>query len=59
MNTTSRVKTADKVQEAFSIWKKGALAQHLGMTYPTLRKRLKDNFWEASEIETLKRLGIL
>lgn len=59
MNTTSGQKIATKVQASFGVWKKAAIAEHLGMSYPTLRKRLKDNFWQSSEIETLKRLGIL
>lgn len=59
MNNTSTVKISDKVQNSFSVFKKSAIAEKLGMTYPTLRKRLKDNYWMPSEVETLKRIGIL
>lgn len=59
MNTTLRVKTADKVQASFGVWKKGAIAEKLGMSRNTLKARLKDNCWKFSELETLKSLGIL
>lgn len=59
MNTTLSPKIATRVEAAFGKWKKAAIAEQLGMSYPTLRRRLKDNFWEASEIETLRKLGIL
>lgn len=59
MNTTPRIKTAEKVKAAFGLWKKGAIAEQLGMSRNTLKSRLKDNFWNPEEIETLKKLGIL
>lgn len=59
MNTTLRLKTADKVQAAFEVWKKGAIAEKLGMSRNTLKARLKDNSWNNSELETLKNLGII
>ena len=59
MNTTSSPKVASKVEAAFGIWKKGAIAEKLGMSRNTLKSRLKDNFWNPEEIETLKKLGII
>ena len=59
MNTTLSIKTADKVQAAFSIWKKGAIAEKLGMSRNTLKARLKDNSFQDNELETLKKLGII
>lgn len=60
MNTTLRLKTADKVKAAIDRgWKKGAIAEHLGISRPTFRTRLEDNCWQFSEIQTLKNLGIL
>lgn len=59
MNTTLSPKIATKVQAAFGIWKKGAIAEKLGMSRNTLKARLQDNCWHPGEIETLKKLGIL
>jgi len=59
MNTNSNIKAADKVQAAFQIWKKGAIAEKLGMSRNTLKARLKDNSFHDAELDTLKKLGIV
>ena len=59
MNTTSPIKIADKVRAAFGIWKKGAIADKLGMSRNTLKARLKDNSFLDDELETLRKLGII
>lgn len=59
MNTTSSLKIASKVEAAFKVYKIGAICQHLGMHRNTLKARLKTNCWNGTEIEALKKLGII
>lgn len=60
MNTTLRLKTADKVKEAIERgYKKKALAEQIGISRPTFDSRLKDNCWQFSELAALKQIGIL
>lgn len=60
MNTTLRVKTADKVKAAIEKgYKKKALAAQIGISRPTFDSRLKDNCWQVSELVALKQIGIL
>ena len=34
------------------------VAKELGVTRQTLASKIRDNYWTAFEIETLKRLGV-
>ncbi len=63
MFTFVKMKTSDKILLYIAKNKremsKFQLAIELGISRPTLDKKLLDNFFEVGEIMTMKRLGIL
>lgn len=60
MSTATLVKTADKVTEAIiGGMKKAAIAKRIGVSRPTLDKRLKTDDWETEELIALKKIGLI
>ena len=55
MTTSMKVKKAIESQGRKKNW----LAVELGISRPTLDRRLQDNYWTAGEILRLQALGLL
>jgi len=55
MTTSAKVKQAIIEQGRKKNW----LAEQLGMSRPSLDKKLNDNFWTTNDITRLQNLGLI
>lgn len=60
MTTQFSVKYAEQVSEAIEGgMKKAAIAKRIGISRPTLDKRLKTDDWQQFELDALRKIGLV